>query len=412
MKQTRRLDPARPVICSSEYARDPQFYNASLKPNDIDDGDADDMHRYNNWYGPSSFVTDAKFEKEVKNNGGARPLMGQEMSTGYPDLDTGLPVYRYTHDLVTPQAWVGNYAYPGNDPAIFLEHHRAVTKRWAERLRFERGTNTAGFMLFATECWFSHSYEAATLKPYPVVDSVRDAFAPVGVALETGRRHFFSGENVDTAVFISNDSEDYHDLSASHLAIAFQDADRLEVSSSLLANIDPVRYGETIRVPVHFKLPMVPEGHGRKEIVLDLLIAEPGRPVLYSGDRIEVLAVPGKSRGAGTSARAFFTNGLGPEFAHFLQSNASFLPPGTGKISQMWLIGPQGDFNSLKSGGAARTAVEDGATAIVFSPGQKFTALFPSDIEDVKNAPGEFADFAPLRRHAAHGKSSATDAGS
>ena len=154
VKQTRKLDPTRPVICSSEYARDPEFYNESLKPNNIDDGDADDLHRYNNWYAPSSFVTDAKLEREVKNNGGLRPLIGQEMSTGYPDLDTGLPVFRYTHDLVTPQAWVGNYSYPGSDPAIFLEHHRAVTKRWAERMRFERGTNTAGFMLFATECWF------------------------------------------------------------------------------------------------------------------------------------------------------------------------------------------------------------------------------------------------------------------
>ena len=82
------------------------------KPNGFDDGDADDIHRYNNWYSASSFVTDAKFEKEAKQNGGTRPLIGQEMSTGYPDLDTGLPVFRYTRDLVTPQAWIGNLAYP------------------------------------------------------------------------------------------------------------------------------------------------------------------------------------------------------------------------------------------------------------------------------------------------------------
>ena len=75
VKQTRKIDPTRPVICSSEYARDPQFYDDSLKPNGIDDGDADDLHRYNNWYAPSSFVIDAKLEREVKNNGGIRPLM-------------------------------------------------------------------------------------------------------------------------------------------------------------------------------------------------------------------------------------------------------------------------------------------------------------------------------------------------
>jgi len=136
VKQTREIDPTRPIIASSEYERDPQFYETVLKPNGIDDGDIDDLHRYNNWYGPSSFVTDSKFENEIKRNGGGRPLMGQEMSTGYPDLDTGLPVLRYTRDLLTPQAWVGLDSYPGSDPAVFLEHDHAVTKRWAEQLRF------------------------------------------------------------------------------------------------------------------------------------------------------------------------------------------------------------------------------------------------------------------------------------
>src|SRR6185295_1962629 len=74
VKQTRKLDPMRPVICSSEYAREPENYNTLLDPNGIDDGDADDLHRYNNWYAASSFVVDAKLEKEIKNNSGMRPL--------------------------------------------------------------------------------------------------------------------------------------------------------------------------------------------------------------------------------------------------------------------------------------------------------------------------------------------------
>src|SRR3954454_15822465 len=87
-KQTRQLAPDRPIVVSSDYVRDPEFYESTLKPAGIDDGDVDDMHRYNGWYADSPFVVDSKFEKEVKNNGGAqggRPLIGQEMSTGYPD---------------------------------------------------------------------------------------------------------------------------------------------------------------------------------------------------------------------------------------------------------------------------------------------------------------------------------------
>src|SRR5688572_7033620 len=124
-KQTKQLAPNHPVVISSDYVRDDKFYNATLKPADLYDGDVDDMHRYNGWYSDSPFVVNTSAFKKTD-----RPLIGQEMSSGYPDLDTGLPVLRYTRDLVTPQAWVGVYAYPGNDPEIFLNEHAKVTKKW------------------------------------------------------------------------------------------------------------------------------------------------------------------------------------------------------------------------------------------------------------------------------------------
>ncbi|MFN2456330.1 MAG: hypothetical protein ABR577_19205, partial [Pyrinomonadaceae bacterium] len=50
VKQTRRLDPHRPVVADSTYQREADFYNETLKPNNIDDGDVDDIHRYRGWY--------------------------------------------------------------------------------------------------------------------------------------------------------------------------------------------------------------------------------------------------------------------------------------------------------------------------------------------------------------------------
>jgi len=47
VKQTRQLDPTRPVVSSSSYARDTKFYESSMKPAGIDDGDIDDLHSYN-----------------------------------------------------------------------------------------------------------------------------------------------------------------------------------------------------------------------------------------------------------------------------------------------------------------------------------------------------------------------------
>ncbi|MDB6123599.1 MAG: cbgA 2 [Pedosphaera sp.] len=388
VKQTRKLDPTRPVICSSEYAREPDLYNELIKPNGLDDGDADDIHRYNNWYAPSSFVTDAKLEKEVKNNGGQRPLIGQEMSTGYPDLDNGLPVFRYTRDLVTPQAWIGNLAYPGNDPKFFLEHYRAVTKRWAERLRFERGDHTAGFQLFAVECWFSHSYDAKTVKPYSVLEAMREAYSPIGLALETGRRRFFAGERFDTAVFITNDSETQEDLSDLQIELSILDRKTgKKISSREIGRLPKLAYYETARVPVKIELP--PAAAGR-EMSLRLSLVCGQKEISDTTDFVEVM--PAASP-ANLPAPAF-TRGLGPEINHFLQTNARFTSVESTN-ARVILLGKGDDLTGLEKTGALRGAIERGATAIVFSPADKFTKLFSSDIMDVKRVPGEFADFVP-----------------
>jgi hypothetical protein len=389
VKQTRQLDPTRPVICSSDYSRDPELYKKLYLPNGIDDGDADDLHRYNNWYGPSSFVTDAKLEKEVKKNGGTRPLIGQEMSTGYPDLDTGLPVLRYTRDLLTPQAWIGNFAYPGNDPKIFLEHHRAVTKRWAERLRFERGTNTAGFMLFAAECWFSHSYDAATAKPYPVLAAMREAFSPVGLALETGRRRFFPNEELATAVFITNDSEQQENFSNLRIEAMFLDAELNynKASWSEIGVLPKLAYFETARVPVKIKLPP----NSTRHLVLQLRLLNGEKEISQTTEYLEVLP----------SAKTIhfdapmFARKIGPELNRFLKTPAQFAPQARPDGARVILLGPGDDFSGLEQGGVLRATIENGATAIVFSPGAKFTKLFPAEILNEKNATGEYADFSP-----------------
>jgi len=103
VKQTRRLDPFRPVVADSTYQREADFYNDILKPNNLDDGDADDIHRYRGWYSDSPFVTDTI--ADIKDLTPNRPLIGQEMSTGYPDLDAGLPVL--LHERLTDAAGLG-----------------------------------------------------------------------------------------------------------------------------------------------------------------------------------------------------------------------------------------------------------------------------------------------------------------
>ncbi|MGI8965408.1 MAG: hypothetical protein ACR2H1_04885, partial [Limisphaerales bacterium] len=371
-------------------------------PNNIDDGDADDIHRYNNWYSMSSFVTDAKFEKEAKNNGGTRPLIGQEMSTGYPDLDTGLPVFRYTRDLLTPQAWIGNLAYRGNDPKWFLEHYRAVTKRWAERLRYERGDRTAGFMLFATECWFSHSYDAVTVKPYSVLEAVREAYLPVGLAMETGRRRFFQSEQIETAVFITNDDENQKDYSDLRIEINFIDRKSgKKISTSEIGKLPKLAFYETARVPVKIDLKSAlsgnedltrnPNGLPRWEYALQLRLLNGEKEISRTTDYVEVLSVQQKIN----IDEPVFARNIGPELGRFLKTTAQFSSQAEAAKARVILLGLKDELAGLEKDGAVRAAIEGGATAIIFSPGDKFTKMFSSDIFHRTNTPGEFADFAP-----------------
>lgn len=397
VKRTRELDPTRPIVCSSDYTRDPEYHAEVLEPNGIDDGDIDDIHRYYGWYGTSNFVQDSWFEEEMTENQGLRPFIGQEMSTGYPDLDTGLPVLRYTRDLLTPQAWVGNYAYPGNDPAIWLDHHRAVTKRWAEQLRYRRTGRTAGFMLFATECWFRHSYDPSDLQPYPVYHGAALAWAPVGLALRTARRRFYAGEAVETAVFATNDDERFADYSDLSLVVEYRDRNkRLIQEPTHLGRIDRLPYYEVAELPVRFELPAVDGPRQQLTMVLRLLHGD--REVGRTEDSIEVFRA--FETPAEPAPHAVFAS-AGPELERFIAANGLFArttrgaddAPDRGAVV---LVGPGAAPDLLSPGSWLRQWMAAGGTAIAFSPAARIQEQFPEEIDLVRNQIGEYGDTSPI----------------
>lgn len=370
-KQTRALAPRHPIVVSSDYVRDAEFYESALKPAGIDDGDVDDVHRYNGWYANSGFVVEPKFDPKGGSAGGAgsgggaggasgasgaaggaRPLIGQEMATGYPDLDTGLPVLRYTRDLLTPQAWVGNFAYPGNDPAVFLDHHATVTKRWAEVLRTQRGT--AGFSLFSAECWFRHSY-APDATPYPVYAAVKQAFAPVGLALETTRRRFYAGEPIATGVHVTNDDEQARDLSGLHVICQIDGG-----TPSEPAAIERLAYYATVKVPVNFT---VPAGDNRRSALLVTRLMQGEREISRTSDAVEIFPRPAATRPTS-------------------QPNVILVEAGK-------------PLAGLSEGQPLRQQIDVGATAIVFSPTKEIVNLFPADLLDARADLAEFADGSP-----------------
>ncbi|HTL29358.1 MAG TPA: glycoside hydrolase family 2 TIM barrel-domain containing protein, partial [Tepidisphaeraceae bacterium] len=366
-KQTRKFAPNHPIIVSSDYTRDPEFYEKTLKPAGIDDGDIDDMHRYNGWYGPSAFVINSKFEKEMKDNLKKRPLIGQEFATGYPDLDTGLPVLRYTRDLLTPQAWIGHWAYPGNNPSYFLDHLAVLTKRWAEQLRYQRGDNTSGFALFSSECWYKHSYDAKTIQPYePLYTAVKMAWAPVGVALETPQRRFYNGAEIETNLYITNDEEQCRTFGSLKVDVGFvvsQGSAVRFVDAGPQAPIDWLEYGATVKSPLRIKVP-ADLAKTRMSVGLVVRVSSGNELIATTTDQVEIFP-----------------------------QNAQPIERGQKTI----VIKKNQPLDGLAESGDIRKQIEAGATAIVFSPSKEIVKLFPDDLLDVKEGYCEFADWLPAQ---------------
>ena len=216
IKEIRKIDPTRPISATSGYIRVQSDYENVLKPAGIDDGDFDDSHNsYFGWYNPDHyFLYDGKWTKELYLSTGAnknRPFISQELSSGYPNNDSGHPTRDYIFDHYVPQAWVGDWAYEDHNPNYYLKRNAFLTKEIGETIR-RTGIGAAGVMHFANICWFRNAYDANTIENYPVVSAMKKALSPVLVSAELYGRNFFSGDSLNTKIAIINDSEDGQSL--------------------------------------------------------------------------------------------------------------------------------------------------------------------------------------------------------
>lgn len=223
IKEMRRTDPTRPISAYSGYVReeDKKGYRDVVVPNGFDDGDIDDVHTYNGWYNPSSFsLYNGEFAKKYGTPG--RPLISQEISTGYPRQD-GWAARSYTYNRYVPQALVGNYAFEQNDPAIFLTRQAFMTKELTETIRRTSRQACAGLMPFAYMTWFTNVWKPDEIRPLPTYYEIAKAMQPVLVSAELYGRHFYAGETVCRRVCTSNDAEDGQATPAGKLAWEIRD---------------------------------------------------------------------------------------------------------------------------------------------------------------------------------------------
>ncbi|HEY4325066.1 MAG TPA: glycoside hydrolase family 2 TIM barrel-domain containing protein [Mucilaginibacter sp.] len=213
VKAMRNVDPTRPVVFDSNYKRNTKKFGVDYFK-DIDDGDIDDVHAYYNWYDYSMFQF-FKGEWQQKNKNPGRPLISQEMSTGYTD-ETGHPARFYDYVHQNPESLIGKYAYEYNNPYYFLTAQSFITKELAEALR-RSDDKAAGVLHFSAVTWFKNAYLAKSIQPFPVYYDMKKALQPVLVSAELWGRHFYAGQPLSTRICIINDKEDGNILASSQL---------------------------------------------------------------------------------------------------------------------------------------------------------------------------------------------------
>ena len=222
VKEMRRIDPTRPICFDSNYqakGKDKKFGADFMSS--IDDGDIDDMHGYYNWYDYSVFrFFNGEFQKQFKV--ADRPFISQEMSTGYPNNETGHPTRSYQLIHQNPYTLIGYESYDWADPASFLKVQAFITGELAETLR-RSNDQASGIMHFALMTWFRQTYDYQNIEPYPTYYALKRALQPVLVSAELWGRNLYAGEKLPTRIYVVNDREDGTDLQPSLLRWEIQD---------------------------------------------------------------------------------------------------------------------------------------------------------------------------------------------
>ena len=213
VKRMREMDPTRPISFDSNYKRNEEKFGKEYFKT-IDDGDIDDDHKYINWYNFSVFnYFKGEFQKKV--NPG-RPLISQELSTGYPNAETGHATRFYNLVHQNPQSLIGYQSYEYANPQAFLDVNSFITGELAESLR-RTGDKMAGVLHFALLTWFRNVYDSKNIEPYPTYYAMKRAMQPVLVSAELWGRNLYAGEKIPTKICVVNDKENGKEVAETKL---------------------------------------------------------------------------------------------------------------------------------------------------------------------------------------------------
>ncbi len=389
IKAMRKADPTRPIVADSSYVRKEARagYQQVVKPLGLDDGDVDDAHSYYGWYNNSFFhFYDGQFNIQATPD---RPLISQEMATGYPNNDDGHPVRFYLFKHYVPQALVGDDAYENADPAIFLKRQAFMTKELTETLRRTSHDTAAGLLLFSYLTWFQTPWNPEEIKPWPAYDALKTALQPVLVSAELYGRHVYSRSTLAARVYIINDSEDCLAIPASRLHWEFQAGGTALRSGDVAVPSVPyyTNYWLNVLLPTPDALP-TPRTDG--QLVLRLQ-SDDGRELSENHYDVVMATTDWAMNGSDKFANILFWNpGRQP------MTNLSDLPINSVDSIQalnptnLLIVGPLDGVDLKPSDASAlKDFLSAGGRVLMIHPQRSLVSLFPNLVNSYKSKEGE-----------------------
>lgn len=392
IRTMRQIDPTRPISAYSGYAREEarKGFKEVVEPNHFDDGDIDDAHVYYGWYNPSFMhLLDGQFGKHAVPN---RPLISQEISTGYPRNDDW-PSRSYQFTRYVPQALVGNDAFEQNDPVIFMTRQALMTKEGIEVIRRTNRNECAGLLPFAYLTWFTDVWKADKIRPKLTYFEVKKAMQAVLVSAELGGRHFYAGEAATRRVCLVNDADDQQAVPAGKLSWEIRDGATVLAQGSQATAVLP--YYSNQWLDVDLRMPAtLPRPRVDAKLVITLTAS--GRTIA-ANDYDLLLATRQWTRVAGGAAQKFLVYDPAGRQRDVLAgvktaavSSLDPLQPG-----DILIMGDLGAWNKSADGPAKLKAfVENGGKVLILQPGADLTKLLPEIVMSYRKTQGEIVSMA------------------
>ncbi len=394
IRTVRELDPTRPVVADSGYVRrrHQEDYERIVQPQGFDDGDVDDIHQYYSWYHPS-FTTTYRGEFAKGLASPDRPCISQELSSGYPRNDDGLPVRGYLFNHATPQALVGDYAFEHNDPRHFLNRVAFITKETGEAIRRTNRNEAAGVLHFAYLSWFKNVHDATTIAPWAPYAALKTTLQPALVSAEFFGRHFFCGDSVSHQVYLINDATDAQPIPEGELLWQVADPHGAPLAQGCVPT-PTVPYYANRQIAVDFVMP----GNvaGRCEGSLKLQWTARGRTI--SENDYPVVVASRK-----WAAAPLTGSGLAPLAVYDPEGQyVDLIPMGAKTLDDLAEVYPAatpclavaGRSEHVRQALASlRDYVENGGQLLLLNVGDLLPEMLPGTVKDYRCVPGEIVNF-------------------